>query len=95
MDATRRAALLVAMVSGLAYLVLAVLAFGQHFFDLDHTTLALIASARDPRLKSLMEALTGLGSGAALDRPETSSRVVKDTSMAPGREGGRRAAAST
>jgi membrane-associated phospholipid phosphatase len=66
MDATRRAALLVAMVSGLAYLVLAVLAFGQHFFDLDHTTLALIASARDPRLKSLMEALTGLGSGWVL-----------------------------
>jgi len=63
MDATRRAALLVGIVSGLAYLILAVLAFRQHFFDLDHATVALMSSLRDPRLKSLMEALTGLGSG--------------------------------
>lgn len=66
MDATRRAALLVGIVSGLAYLILAVLAFRQHFFDLDHATVALMSSLRDPRLKSLMEALTGLGSGWAL-----------------------------
>lgn len=66
MDATRRAAFLVATVSALAYLVLAGLAFTQHFFDLDHATVALITSLRDARLKSLMEALTSLGSGWAL-----------------------------
>jgi len=66
MDATRRAALLVGMVSALAYLILAVLAFNQHFFDLDHATVALMSSLREPRLKSLMEVLTGLGSGWAL-----------------------------
>jgi len=66
MDGTRRTALLVGMVSALAYLILAVLAFTQHFFDLDHATLALMSSLREPRVKFLMEVLTTLGSGWAL-----------------------------
>jgi membrane-associated phospholipid phosphatase len=66
MDATRRAALLVGMACALAYLILAVLAFQQHFFDLDHATVALMTTLREPRVKSLMEVVTGLGSGWAL-----------------------------
>ena len=42
------------------------LAFSQHFFDLDHATVALMTSLRGPRLKFLMEVLTGFGSGWAL-----------------------------
>ena len=66
MQALRWAVLLLAIVSALAFLVLAVLAFTQQFLDLDHTAYAVARSAAHPRLKSLMQALSDVGSGYAL-----------------------------
>lgn len=66
MDALRRVVLLLAIVSALAYLVLAVLAFNQQFLDVDHSAHALARSARHPHLEFLMRALSDVGSGYAL-----------------------------
>ena len=43
MQALRWAVLVLAIGFALAFLVLAVLAYGQHFFDLDHTAHDLLA----------------------------------------------------
>lgn len=66
MEALRWVVLLLAIVSALAYLVLAVLAFNQQFLDVDHSALALAQSARHPHLESLMHTLSDVGSGYAL-----------------------------
>jgi membrane-associated phospholipid phosphatase len=66
MEALRRAVLPLAIVSSLAYLVLAVYAFNQQFFDLDHVAAALARSARHPYLTVLMRALSDVASGYAL-----------------------------
>ena len=66
MEALRWVVLLLAIVSVLAYLVLAVLAFNQQFLDVDHSTHALAQSTRQPHLDSLMRALSNVGSGYAL-----------------------------
>jgi membrane-associated phospholipid phosphatase len=55
-----------AIVSGLAFLVLAVLAFNQHFFDLDYRAHELVRSGFYPELKPLMQALSLIGSGYVL-----------------------------
>ena len=66
MQALRWAVLLLAIGSALAFLVLAALAHGQHFFDLDHMTHDLVRSAQYPELRPLMQALSRLGSGYVL-----------------------------
>jgi len=66
MEALRWVVLLLAIVSALAYLVLAVLAFNQQFLDVDHAAHALAQSARHPHLESLMHTLSDLGSGYVL-----------------------------
>jgi membrane-associated phospholipid phosphatase len=66
MEALRWVVLLLAILSVLAYLVLAVLAFNQQFLDVDHSAHALAQSARQPHLESLMRALSNVGSGYAL-----------------------------
>jgi len=66
MQALRWAVLLLAVVSALAFLLLAVLAFDQRFLGLDHTVHALAWSTGHPRVKSLMQALSSVGSGYAL-----------------------------
>jgi membrane-associated phospholipid phosphatase len=66
MEALRRAVLPLAIVSSLAYVVLAVHAFNQQFFDLDHAAAALARSARHPFLQIVMRALSDLASGYAL-----------------------------
>jgi membrane-associated phospholipid phosphatase len=66
MRAHQWAVLLLAIASGLAFLVLAVLAFNQHFFDLDHSAHDLVRSGLYPELKPLMQALSWIGSGYVL-----------------------------
>lgn len=66
MQALRWAVLLLAIVSALAFLVLAVLAFNQHFFGVDHTAHDLARAAQSPQLKPLMQALSRIGSGWVL-----------------------------
>jgi undecaprenyl-diphosphatase len=66
MEALRRAVLPLAIVSSLAYLVLAVLAFNQQFFDLDHSAHALARSARHPYLTMLMRTLSDAATGYVL-----------------------------
>jgi len=66
MQALRWAVLLLAIVSALAFLVLAAFAFDQRFFDLDHTVDALARSTAHPHVKSLMRVLSGVGSGYGL-----------------------------
>lgn len=66
MQALRWAVLLLAVLSLLAFLVLAVFAFDQRFLDLDHAVHALVRSERSPALKSLMQALSDAGSGWVL-----------------------------
>jgi len=60
------AVLVLAIVSGLAFLALAVLAFNQQFFDLDHSAYDLARSGLYPELKPLMQALSWIGSGYVL-----------------------------
>ena len=55
-----------AIVSSLAYLVLAVHAFNQQLFDLDHSADALVQSAQHPYLKLLMRALSDAATGYVL-----------------------------
>ena len=66
MHALRWAVLLLAIVSALAFLVLAVLAFNQQFFDLDHAAEDLVRSSQHPQLKPLMQLLSRIGSGYVL-----------------------------
>jgi membrane-associated phospholipid phosphatase len=55
-----------AVASALAFLVLAVLAFNQHFFDLDHSAHDLVRAGLYPELRPLMQALSRIGSGYVL-----------------------------
>jgi membrane-associated phospholipid phosphatase len=55
-----------AIVFSLAYLVLAVHAFNQRLFELDHEAQALIQSSQHPHLKTLMRALSDLATGWVL-----------------------------
>ena len=55
-----------AIVSSLAFLVLAVHAFNQQLFDLDHSADALVQSAQHPYLKILMGALSDAATGYVL-----------------------------
>jgi len=55
-----------AVASTLAFLVLAVLAFNQHFFDLDHSAHDLVRAGLYPELRPLMQALSRIGSGYVL-----------------------------
>jgi len=55
-----------AIVSWLAFLVLAVHAFNQQLFDLDHSADALVQSAQHPYLKILMRALSDAAAGYVL-----------------------------
>ena len=55
-----------AVASALAFLVLAVLAFNQHFFDLDHSAHDLVRAGLHPELRPLMQALSRIGSGYVL-----------------------------
>jgi len=66
MQALRWAVLLLAVVSALAFLVLAVLAYDQQFFELDHAAHDLVRAAPYPELKPLMQALSRIGSGYVL-----------------------------
>jgi len=66
MRARQWVVLVMAIVSGLAFLVLAVLAFNQHFFDLDYRAHDLVRSGFYPELKPLMQALSLIGSGYVL-----------------------------
>src|SRR5881409_1475918 len=66
MQALRWAVLLLAVVSALAFLVLAVLAFNQQFFDFDHAAHDLIRSGPYPQLRPLMQTLSRIGSGYVL-----------------------------
>lgn len=66
MQALRWAVLVLAIVSALAFLVLAVLAFNQQLFDLDHTAQDLARSAQNPQLGPLMQLLSRIGSGYVL-----------------------------
>jgi len=66
MRARQWVVLVLAIVSGLAFLVLAVLAFNQHFFDLDYRAHDLVRSGFYPELKPLMQALSLIGSGYVL-----------------------------
>jgi membrane-associated phospholipid phosphatase len=66
MQALRRSVLALAIVFLLAYLVLAVHAFNQQLFDLDHETHVLVQSAQHPYLKVLMRALSDLATGWVL-----------------------------
>ena len=66
MRALPLAVLVLAIVSGLAFLMLAVLAFNQQFFDLDHSAYDLARSGLYPELKPLMQALSWIGSGYVL-----------------------------
>lgn len=66
MQALRWAVLVLAIVSALAFLALAVFAFNQQFFDLDHTTHELIRPAEYPQLRPLMQLLSRIGSGYVL-----------------------------
>ena len=55
-----------AIVSSLAFVVLAVHAFNQQLFDLDHSADALVQSAQHPYLKILMRALSDAATGYVL-----------------------------
>src|SRR6058998_3625558 len=66
MQALRRSVLPLAIVSSLAFLVLAVHAFNQQLFDLDHSAAALVQSAQHPYLKILMRALSDAATGYVL-----------------------------
>src|SRR4029453_893924 len=66
MQALRRSVLPLAIVFSLAYLALAVHAFNQQLFDLDHEVHALVQSSQHPYLKVLMRALSGLATGWVL-----------------------------
>src|SRR5262245_53096032 len=66
MQALRWAVLLLAIVSALAFLVLAVLAHSQQFFELDHAAHDLVRAAPYPELRPLMQALSRIGSGYVL-----------------------------
>ena len=66
MQALRWAVLLAAVLSALAFLVLAVLAFNQHFFELDHTAHDLVRAAPYPALRPVMQLLSRIGSGYVL-----------------------------
>ena len=55
-----------AIVSSFAFLVLAVHAFNQQLFDLDHSADALVRSAQHPYLKILMRALSDAATGYVL-----------------------------
>jgi len=55
-----------AIVFSLAYLALAVHAFNQQLFDLDHETHALVQSSQHPYIKVLMRALSDLATGWVL-----------------------------
>ncbi|HKQ67619.1 MAG TPA: phosphatase PAP2 family protein [Methylomirabilota bacterium] len=58
--------LALAVASALAFLVLAVLAFNQHFFDVDHSAHDLVRAGLYPELRPLMQALSRIGSGYVL-----------------------------
>jgi len=66
MQALRWAVLLLAIVSALAFLVLAVLAHNQQFFEFDHAAHDLVSAAPYPGLRPLMQALSRIGSGYVL-----------------------------
>lgn len=66
MQALRWAVLVLAIVSALAFLVLAVLAFDQQLFDVDHTAQDLARAAQYPHLRPLMQLLSRIGSGYVL-----------------------------
>jgi len=66
MQALRRSVLPLAIVFSLAYLALAVHAFNQQLFDLDHETHALVQSSQHPYIKVLMRALSDLATGWVL-----------------------------
>lgn len=66
MQALRRSVLPLAIVFSLAYLALAVHAFNQQLFDLDHEAHALLQSSQHPYLKVLMRALSDLATGWVL-----------------------------
>ena len=66
MQALRWAVLVLAIVSALAFLALAVFAFNQQLFDLDHTAHDLIRPAEYPQLRPLMQLLSRIGSGYVL-----------------------------
>ena len=60
------AILVLATVSALAFLALGVLAFNQHFFDLDHSAHDMVRAGIYPQLRPLMQALSRIGSGYVL-----------------------------
>jgi membrane-associated phospholipid phosphatase len=66
MPALRWAVLVLAVASTIVFLVLAVLAFNQQFFELDHTTYELVRSGAYPELRPLMQLLSRIGSGYVL-----------------------------
>ena len=66
MQALRWAVLLAAIVSALAFLALAGLAFDQQFLEVDHTAYDLARSAPYPQLRLLMQTLSRIGSGYVL-----------------------------
>lgn len=66
MQALRWAVLVLAIVSALAFLGLAGLAFNQQFFDLDHTAQDLVRAGQYSELRPLMQLLSLLGSGYVL-----------------------------
>jgi membrane-associated phospholipid phosphatase len=66
MQALRWAVLVLAIVSALVFLALAVFAFNQQLFDLDHTAHDLIRPAEYPQLRPLMQLLSRIGSGYVL-----------------------------
>ena len=60
------AILFLATVCALAFLALGVLAFNQHFFDLDHSAHDMVSAGIYPQLRPLMQALSRIGSGYVL-----------------------------
>ena len=66
MQALRWAVLVLAVASALAFLALAVIAFNQQFFDLDHTAHDVMRASRYPELRPLMQLLSRIGSGYVL-----------------------------
>lgn len=66
MQALRRSVLPLAIVFSVAYLVLAVHAFNQQLFELDHAAYALAQSAQQPHLKVPMRVLSDAATGWVL-----------------------------
>lgn len=66
MEALRRVVLPLTIVSSLAYLILAVHAFNQQHFELDHAVHALVQSAQHPSVKILMRVLSDVATGYVL-----------------------------